>query len=389
MAGKTTSESVLDGLGAAFGTRNGNARTTAAMLSNPGCQRRAVLDAARVDLRGLAERVGAPMPFGQSPFAIGQGNRFERRIKEDDHAELATALNDLLGIFEGLDGLRSVSLERVGKLDGRKLIEARAERTAEVLVRIADNDPDAPHVVDHGVTTLTVGGRPVYLEQDALAFREGEQLRVCEIKGFPIIDGSADARKVGAAARQTAVYVASIQDTLQAEGYDPELVSSEVVLVCPKNFSLKPIAVRVDVAREVRSLRRQLRRRETVDHLLTDAVERARGASIDLPHLLGRAGDDPEDPTTAIEVLDLLPYRYDPTCLSNCDLARHCQGCARSEGDPGLLGGEVAGLLGGVATLHDALDLIVDPTPDPDRAELAEMLATAEQARLDAMGHVH
>lgn len=83
-----------------------------------------------VDLNHLAERVGppTPTPFGQSPFAIGQGNRFEARIKENDHAALAAAINELLGIFEGVERLRSVNLERVGQLDGRRLIEARADK---------------------------------------------------------------------------------------------------------------------------------------------------------------------------------------------------------------------------------------------------------------------
>ena len=236
-------------------------------MTNPGCERRTVLDAARVDLVALAERLGAPTQFGQSPFAIGQGNRFEQRIKEDGYAPLVAAINDLLGIFEGVDDFRSVNLERVPGLRGRALIKARAHQTADVLEAIANGDPDAPHVVDHGVTTLDVGGNTVYLEQDALAFRDGEDLRICEIKGFPIIDGTASPVKVGAAARQTAVYVASIQDTLATRGFDPTLVSSEVILVCPKNFSISPVAVLVDVDREVRALRRQLRRRIEVTSL--------------------------------------------------------------------------------------------------------------------------
>ena len=219
-------EDILDSLGRAIGTRNANARSTAALLSNPGCERRAVLDAGRVDLEKLAARLGAPTQFGQSPFAIGQGNRFEERIKADDYAALVAAINEVLGIFHELEELQSVNLERVGRLQGRALIKARAAATADVLEAIANGDTEAPHVVDHGVTTLEVGGNTVYLEQDALAFRVGEHLRICEIKGFPIIDGTASPVKVGAAARQTAVYVASIQDTLAARGFDPALAAT-------------------------------------------------------------------------------------------------------------------------------------------------------------------
>jgi hypothetical protein len=376
---------LLEDLGRAFGTRNGSARLTAALLNNPGCERRAVLDAASVDLGKLADRIGAPMPFGQSPFAIGQGNRFERRIKEEGYAALARAIDELLGIFDGLPSLRSVNLERVGSLGGKTLIEVRAERTADLLEQIALGDPSAPHVVDHGVTTIQVGGRTVYLEQDALAFRQGDRLRVCEIKGFPIIDGTADPEKVGAAARQTAVYVASIQDTLTARGFDADLVSTNAVLVCPKNFSLQPIAVEVEVAREVRTLRRQLRRRDDVDGLVERIRVDAAGQGKDLQGAIAAAEtqDVSVRGVTASTVLDLLPKRYDPTCLSNCDLARHCQTQARAADDPGLLGGEVAGLLGGATTMSAALDLVGRADPPDDTAELAELLTSADRALRD------
>jgi len=54
--------------------RHHDARTIAALTGNPGCSRRAVLDAAGVDKRALAERIGFGARFGQSPFAISRGN---------------------------------------------------------------------------------------------------------------------------------------------------------------------------------------------------------------------------------------------------------------------------------------------------------------------------
>ncbi len=383
---------LLDGLGRAFGTRNANARSTASLLTNPGCERRTVLDAARVDLVALAERLGAPTQFGQSPFAIGQGNRFEQRIKEDGYAPLVAAINDLLGIFEGVDDFRSVNLERVPGLRGRALIKARAHQTADVLEAIANGDPDAPHVVDHGVTTLDVGGNTVYLEQDALAFRDGEDLRICEIKGFPIIDGTASPVKVGAAARQTAVYVASIQDTLATRGFDPTLVSSEVILVCPKNFSISPVAVLVDVDREVRALRRRLRRRSEVTSLVDRIDDDVARAGADLSDLVAAAeaaevGSDADTETTR-QLVDRLPYRYAPGCIAECDLARHCRSCSEAADDPARLGGDVAALLGGVDTVAAALAMIDGAPVPPDQAEVAELLRTANRAIHEATGAV-
>ncbi len=117
----------LSRLQAVLPTRNGNARSTAALLNNPGCARRAVFDAAGVDLRVVAERLGAPAPFGQSPFALGQGNRFEQRVKDNDYELLVQVVNDVLGIFNGKPTLTSVSLESV-PTNGRPLIERSHEQ---------------------------------------------------------------------------------------------------------------------------------------------------------------------------------------------------------------------------------------------------------------------
>lgn len=378
-------DDMLERLGAAFGTRNASARSTAALLSNPGCDRRAVLDAAKVNLVKVAQRLGAEGPFGQSPFAIGQGNRFEQRIKQDNYAALAGAINELLHIFDGVDELESVNVERVKIRPGMSLIQSRAEATAEILEAIANGDPSAPHVVDHGVTRLDVGGNTVYLEQDALAFRVGDRLRICEIKGFPIIDGTASPTKVGAAGRQTAVYVASIQDTLAARGFDPELVSPEVVLVCPKNFSITPTAVSVNVDREVRALRRQLRRRTNIGAVLQRLHDDALASGADLDAALAAVADAPKDPDVASRLIDLLPYRYVPECLSECDLARHCRQCSTGADEPGRLGGDVEALLGGLPTVAGALDLVDGRTPTEDEREVAELLRAANLAIHDAL----
>jgi hypothetical protein len=58
-----------------------NARTIAALASNPGCTRRAILDAAGVDKQRIAAYVGFSAPFGQSTLpnsAPGSGTRRPR-----------------------------------------------------------------------------------------------------------------------------------------------------------------------------------------------------------------------------------------------------------------------------------------------------------------------
>src|SRR5260370_37159180 len=65
-----------------------NARTIAALTSNPGCARRAVMDAAGVDKQRLASYAGFPGRFGQSQFAIGRGNAVEAQVSADGCAQL-------------------------------------------------------------------------------------------------------------------------------------------------------------------------------------------------------------------------------------------------------------------------------------------------------------
>ena len=78
--------------------RNHNARTIAALTSNPGCARRAIMDAAGVDKQRIAAYAGFPAPFGQSRFALARGNAFEAQVKANGCAELLRLLRERLGL---------------------------------------------------------------------------------------------------------------------------------------------------------------------------------------------------------------------------------------------------------------------------------------------------
>ncbi|MFI6481175.1 hypothetical protein ACIBH1_24810, partial [Nonomuraea sp. NPDC050663] len=75
-----------------------NARSIAALAANPGCDRRAVLDAAGVDKDRTAARLGFPARFGQSTFTITRARAFEAQVKADDAAELARLVGERLGL---------------------------------------------------------------------------------------------------------------------------------------------------------------------------------------------------------------------------------------------------------------------------------------------------
>ena len=345
--------------------RRMNARTTAALLDNPACIRRNVLDTANVDTARMAATLGGAPQFGQSPFALGRGNRFETRVKDNHYAALVQVLRGVG--FDLPDSLRAV---KITAQPGRNMMQERAQQTSEALRQIASGHPGAANVIDQAVTMLHVGSTDVYLEQDALAFRQGDRLRICEIKGFPIVDGSADPEKVGSAARQSAVYVASLQDTLEAMDLDPMIVNPNIVLICPRNYSVQPTAEIVDVTRELRSLRRQLLRRDAIDAQISE---------LPLAGIANTASGTEAQHANAL--ITALPKHYVPDCIAKCDLARVCRTEAQTEGDPRLLGADAANLLAGLGSLAMAHDLAKSDDTPAENQEVAVILRRAQAAR--------
>ncbi|SBT52402.1 hypothetical protein [Micromonospora auratinigra] len=340
--------------------RRHNARTIAALTGNPGCTRRAVLDSAGVDKPELAERIGFPTRFGQSRFAITRGNAFEAQVKADGGAELLRLVAERLG----------VPVPAAASWTDLGADEDRPERSRAALT--ADGDEAA--LFDHPLLGLDVAGRRVHLEPDLVAARLGGRFHVVEIKSFPVIDGQADPAKVAAAAIQSAVYVLALRELFTAAGRDPELVSPQVVLVCPRDFTNQPTASLLDVRRQLLVLRRQLDRMARIDDLLA-------GVPADF------TADPEAEPATLRAALSTVPARYAPDCLATCELAYFCRHEAR--GQTAVLGRPVREALGGIAEVDEVLALAAgDRTPDPEQAEAAALLRAAARLRADALaGH--
>src|SRR4029453_13737035 len=123
---------VLDRLRGAGAAKRHNARTVAALTGNPGCTRRAVLDAAGVDKVRLAERIGFPGAFGQSRFALARGNAFEAMLKADDCALLRSTLGAYVGGYDARGA------------DEDDTLSARHSRTRSVLAKGAEGLLDHP-----------------------------------------------------------------------------------------------------------------------------------------------------------------------------------------------------------------------------------------------------
>lgn len=334
-----------------------NARTIAALTGNPGCNRRAVLDAAGIDKPRLAERIGFPAAFGQSRFALARGTAFEAMLKADGCELLRSVL--------GRPAETRIAYDDLGE-DRDDTLPARHARTREML---AGGMADAA-LLDHPLLTLDVAGQRVFLEPDLIAYQDNGLLRVVEIKSFAIVDGQADAAKVSAAAVQAAVYVIALRTLFAELGHDEALVSHEAVLVCPENFSLRPTAVVLDVRKQMSTLRRQLARLASVSSLVAALPE----------HVTFDTAAPVED---LLASLASITARYAPECLSTCELSGYCRD--ESAGTLAALGRPVREALGGIETVAEALALAGGRTPEPDLAEAAALLREAARLRSEAL----
>jgi hypothetical protein len=362
----------LERLRGAAAPRNHNARTVAALTTNPGCSRRAVMDVAGIDKERLASYVGFPARFGQSQFAITRGNVFEAQLKANGCAELLRLLREVLELpiaEASYDDLESISQ-----------LDARHARSRQLLTHAADGDEDAGTLFDHPLLRLEIGGRWVYLEPDLVALQFGGKFHIVEIKSFAVIDGQADGAKVSAAATQSAVYVLALRRLLAEAGHDPGLVSHEVVLVCPENFSNRPVATLVDVRKKLTVLERQLARMARVDSIVASL---APDLTFDLA--VDDAGVPHRPVTELVDGLGQIDARYSPECLASCELAFFCR--SEAHGTTAALGRSVREELGGVSSVSEVLELASGARPPTeDQAEAASMLRLASRLRAEHLG---
>ncbi|GAA0572703.1 hypothetical protein ADL28_02370 [Streptomyces violaceusniger] len=375
-----------------------DARALAALAANPGCRRRALLDGAGVDKGALASALGAPANFGQSQFAHQRGNSFEARVKADGGADLVRLLHERLRDGSEAPGPGAVAtpdLTAPGP-QGRTARTALALREATEAGRWA--------LLDHPMVSLDVAGSPAFLEPDAVVVHPDGSWTVVEIKSFPMVDGSADPAKVGAAARQSAVYTLALErvasmigrppedgdDTAAREGSVPPAetasvrarVRHHVLLVCPKDFSNLPTAEMVDVRKQLAVTRRQLDRLTRIEDIAATLPE---GTTFDL-----RLTDDGRTPTRPVEELtaavEAVDAAYAPECLSTCELAAHCRTRSRAAGRVEALGRGVRGELGGLTTMDAVLTAAMErpaddaPTGDPTVDALRRAAALRAEA---------
>nr|WP_189311866.1 hypothetical protein [Streptomyces brasiliensis] len=337
-----------------------DARALAALASNPGCRRRAILDGAGVDKAALAGALGSPSAFGQSQFALTRGNAFEAKVKADGGAELLRLVHARLDpAAEPPHEAAVPDLSATGP-------EVRTARTALAL-REATGAPGTWTLLDHPMLALDVAGSPAFLEPDAVVVHPDGSWTVVEIKSFPMLDGSADPAKVGAAARQAAVYVLALEEVaarLVDEETPAPRVRHRVLLVCPKDFSNLPTASAVDIRKQRAVTARQLARLTRVQDI-ADSLPEGVCFAPDLP---------PAELTAAVESVQAA---YAPECLAACELAFHCRDRSRAAGAVTALGRPVRAELGGLTTVDDVLSAARGESGDPDDPAVAALRRAA------------
>ncbi|WP_412565982.1 hypothetical protein [Streptomyces decoyicus] len=361
--------------------RSLDARALAALAANPGCRRRALLDGAGIDKGALAQALGSPAAYGQSQFAFVRGNAFEARVKADGGTELLRLLHERLA-----PGTPAPSPDEVATPDlSAAGPEGRAARTALALREATAAGGWA--LLDHPLLAVEVAGSPAYVEPDAVVVHPDGSWTVVEIKSFPMIDGSADAAKVGAAARQAAVYVLALEQVaghVGARTGRAVRVRDRALLVCPKDFSNLPTAAAVDVRKQLATTRRQLTRLTRVEEI---AAVLPAETTFDL-----RLADDGKTatrpPEELAEAVEAVGAAYAPECLAACELAFHCRKRSRQDGAVEALGRGVRGELGGLRTIEEVLAAAGPDGPappvDPDGPDDPAVVALRRAAALRA-----
>ncbi len=332
-----------------------DARALAALAANPGCERRAILDGAGVNKTALASALGAPSAFGQSQFALTRGNAFEARVKSDGGAELLRLVHEKLDRrAEPPSAAEVPDLTAIGP-------EGRTART-ELVLREA-TAAGAWTLLDHPMLALDVAGSPAFLEPDAVVVHPDGGWTVVEIKSFPMLDGSADPAKVGAAARQAAVYVLALEE-VAARLDPPARVRHHVLLVCPKDFSNLATASAVDIRKQRAVTARQLAR-----------LTRLQDIADTLPEDICFSPELPREQLTA--AVEAVSATYAPECLSACELAFHCRDRSRTTGAVTSLGRSVRAELGGLTTVEDVLAAAHGRAGDPADPAVAALRRAA------------
>jgi hypothetical protein len=349
--------------------RTQSVRDLAAFAQIAGCDLAALAFASGTDLDRVLTDTSFEVPFGQSPFAIQRGNRFEQQVGADAN------FGPLLGLLQ--TELNFAATE-VRVLDLRQLASAdrdrskRAHDTKAALRDMLRGDPQAFNLVAGAILEVPLLGRTVRFEADALAFQVGGELRVLEIKSFPTVDGRADPEKAGAAFDQVATYIVVLRQIVTALGADPARVSAEGLLVTPRNTGMQPVLHRLPIGGRVERIERIL-----VELPHAEALASRVPAGATFGAVADAASPEADRVKAFAKLADGVGTLYAPSCLQICGAARLCRARAQAAGSPALCGSRAVRDLPGVASLVRAAELAAGAPATAGEAAAAAKLSLA------------
>lgn len=330
---------------------------------NPTCGANTLSAVHNVRMDKAAETAGLEPSFGQSPFAIARGNRFEAGLFLHEASKLRIALEKKGVLPDGSTGLLDLRLKLNGGARVSSIDQALHE-TEEWIRRIATDPAGAESIVAAPMIRIPKG---VILPEalliiDAVAVTQAPDGRACvtvgEIKVFPDRGGHTDPRQLATARAQAGVYEHALRLAVGALGVVSKIeVCSDGFLVFTWPGSNSP-SVRAHEDLTYQAIRAE----RGFDRLEQVALEIVRDDDFaaDNPHLVQRVLEAPTD--------------YSEICLSFCDLAPRCHARALVADDGVVLGNEVQRLLGDT-TISRALELMAGAKPADDReADLQRQL---------------
>ena len=235
-------------------------------------------------------------------------------------------------------------------------------------------DAMAPNLIDGAVFEAQVGGIVAHFEADALAARSAGELYPGEVKSFPVVDGRADPEKLGAALDQAAVYTMLAKRAVEAVGGDPQLISTRVLLITPRNVGLTPMLSQQDVSRRMDRVEELFARVPRIDELGDALPGGATFAAV-----ADVAGSPEERLEALVSLAGAVGLAYVDSCLADCGVARFCRGRLQAAGDPALCGSAMTRSLPGVATLGRAVELSRGASPTEREEPVARQLARARK----------
>lgn len=329
---------------------------------NPSCAANTVSAVHNVRLDEAARKAGLTPSFGQSPFAIARGNRFEAGLFYEDAAKLRTALERKSCLPAGSSGFLDLRLKMNG---GASLttVDQALKATEDWLSRVATDGAGGESVVAAPMIRIPKG---VILPEALLIIdavtvvvtHERPRITVGEIKVFPDRGGHTDPQQLASARAQAGIYRHALELSVASLGLGNEVdIAPDGFLVFTWPGSNSP-AIRAgeDLTYQAIRAERGFVRLEQV----AASIVRDNDFSSDNPTLIQR-------------VLDA-DTEYSESCLSFCDLAPRCHQRALEAGDAIVLGAEVKRLLGSTK-LERAIELMNGATAADDReADLQRQL---------------